>query len=107
MIPLQRISTMAMMPTTIVTSPGFQASLCPRATIQASRNGAMQAASSSHWRVVKTSHALAPPPPLAPAMREFGFVELVVNHGRNSDRSRTSAPPMPRYSPGVRRDVSR
>ena len=34
MMPLQRISNIAVIPTTIVTSPGFQVSACPRAMIQ-------------------------------------------------------------------------
>ena len=63
MIPLQRISTKAAMPTIIVTSPGFQVSLCPRAMIQVRMNGAAQAATSSQSRVVKTCQALALSPP--------------------------------------------
>ena len=57
MMPLQRISTKAVMPTIIVISPGFQVSLCPRAMIQARMNGAMQAASSSQSRIAKVWNA--------------------------------------------------
>ena len=49
----------ATIPTIIVTSPGFQVSLCPRATIQVRMNGAAHAATSSQSSVVKTVHALA------------------------------------------------
>jgi hypothetical protein len=44
MTPLQMISTNAVIPTIIVTSPGAQVSEWPRATIQESTKGAMQAA---------------------------------------------------------------
>ena len=39
----------AVMPTIIVTSPGFQLSLWPRATIQARMNGAITAARRAHF----------------------------------------------------------
>ena len=67
MMPLQRISTKAVMPTTIVTSPGFQVSLCPRAMIQARMNGALPAATSSRSSVENTCHAVALSPPAMPA----------------------------------------
>ena len=51
MIPLQRISTNAVIPTIIVTSPGRQVSSCPRAMIQARMNGAVQASASSESRM--------------------------------------------------------
>ena len=107
MIPLQRISTKAIMPTIMVTSPGFQVSLCPRARIQARMKGAVQASASSQSSVPNVCHALALSPPAIEPEPQFGFVELVVNQGRNSDRKRSSAAPIPMYSPGVSCDVSR
>ena len=107
MIPLQRISTTAIMPTIIVTSPGFQVSLCPRAKIQARMKGAVHASASSQSRVEKVCQALALSPPAIEPSRLFGFEELVVNQGRKRDRKRTSAAPIPMYSPGVSRDRSR
>src|SRR3954454_2343576 len=107
MIPLQRINTMAVMPTIIVTSPGFQVSRCPRARIQDSTNGAVAARVSRMSRVPKTCQALTPSPPLAPPSREFGLPELVVNQGRKSDRNRTAPAAIPTNSPGDSREVSK
>ena len=65
----------------------------------------MQAATSSQSSVAKTCQALAlSPPAMRAAELELGFESLVVNQGRNSDRNRTTAAPMPMYSPGVSRD---
>src|SRR5215218_4591221 len=91
MIPLHRISTNVTIPTTIVTSPGFQVSACPRAMIQVGMNGAAQADTSSQSNVEKTAHAFAESPPdTPPGSFEFGFSELVVNQGSHSEASRTS-----------------
>ena len=51
------------MPTIIVTSPGFQVSLCPRAMIQARMKGALHAATSRRSSVEKTCQAVALSPP--------------------------------------------
>src|SRR3954447_2900264 len=108
MIPLQRISTKATIPTIIVTSPGFQVSACPRATIQVRMNGAAQAATSSQSSLLKTVHASAelfgPTAQLVAGLPEHASFEfglpLVVNHGSHSDASSTSAAPIPSSSPG-------
>jgi hypothetical protein len=109
MIPLHRISTNAVIPTTIVTSPGFQVSLCPRATIHDRMNGAAHAATRSQSSVLNTCHALAlslnPMP--AESIAEFLFDSSVVNHGSQSDAKSTSAAPIPRNSPGDSRERSR
>src|SRR4051794_5966885 len=102
MIPLQRISMNATIPTIIVTSPGFQVSLCARATIQVRMNGAAHAATSSQSRVVNTVHALAelfgPTAQLLAASLEHASFEfglpLVVNHGIQSEASSTRAAPI-------------
>src|SRR3954452_7539354 len=115
MIPLQRISTKATIPTIIVTSPGFQVSLWPRAMIQVRMNGARHAATSSQSSVEKTVHASAelfgPTAQLvagSPAQASFEFgLPLVVNQGIHSDASRTSAAPIPASSPGDTLDRSR
>src|SRR5215208_8193769 len=105
MIPLQRISMNATIPTIIVTSPGFQVSACPRAMIQVRMNGAAQADTSSQSSMPNTSQALPLSPPVAPPGNlEFGLSELVVNHGSQSDASSTSAAPMPISSPGDTRE---
>ena len=70
-------------------------------------NGAVQASTSSQSSVLNTCQALAPSPPLRPAITELGLVSLVVNQGSQSDANSTSAEPMPKYSPGVRREKSR
>ena len=107
MIPLQRISTNAVIPTIIVTSPGFQVSLCPRATIQERMNGAVQAAMSSQSSTPNTSIAVALSPPLAPASVEFGLVSLVVNQGIQSEMKSRMAAPIPMSSPGDTFEKSR
>jgi hypothetical protein len=107
MIPLQRISTNAVAPTIIVTSPGFQVSLCPRAMIQDRMNGAVEAPTKRMSSVVNTCHALTPSPPLAPPRRENRLSSLVVNHGSHSESKSTRPAAMPTSSPGVSREVSR
>ena len=107
MIPLQRISTRAVIPTTIVTSPGFQVRLWPRAMIHERMKGAAQASTSSTSRLPNTCQAFAESPSRAPAIVEFGFWSLVVNHGSQSETNSTTAAPMPRYSPGDSRVRSR
>ena len=111
MIPLQRISTKAVMPTIIVTSPGAQVRVWPRAMIQERMKGAVQAARSRNRSVPNTSQALALS--LAPItgslvspMIEFGL-SLVENQGRKREIPSTSAASMPPYSPGVSFDRSR
>src|SRR3954469_4474563 len=115
MIPLHRISTNATIPTIIVTSPGFQVSAWPRATIHVRMNGAAQAATRSQSSVVKTVQAFAESfgptaqlvkPSPEHASFEFGF-PLVVNQGSHSDASRTRAAPIPINSPGDTLDQSR
>ena len=69
--------------------------------------GARQASTNSQSSVENTAQALAPSPPLAPDSREFGFSALVVNQGSQSEPNSTTAAPIPRYSPGVRREKSR
>src|SRR3954452_6173609 len=103
MIPLQRISTKATIPTIIVTSPGFQVSLWPRAMIQVRMNGAAHAATSSQSSLVKTVQAsaelLGPTAQFVEAVPEHASFEfglpLVVNQGIHSDAKRTSAAPIP------------
>ena len=56
----------ATIPTIIVTSPGFQVSLWPRAMIQVRMNGAAHAATSSQSSVEKTCQALRDSPFDAP-----------------------------------------
>ena len=107
MIPLQRISTNAVIPTIIVTSPGFQVSLCPRAMIQERKNGAVAASTSRMSSVLNTCQAFTPSPPVASPRREFGLSSLVVNQGSQSAMNRTIPAAMPRYSPGDRRETSR
>ena len=109
MIPLQRISTKAVMPTIIVTSPGFQVSLCPRATIQARMNGAGAAATSSQSRMPKVSNALTESPARCRRRRssEFGFgrwCRTTAGTARAPAPRRRCSPPS---SPGVSRLVSR
>src|SRR3954464_15024064 len=105
MIPLQRISTRVVMPTIIVTSPGFQVSLCCRATIQERMNGAAQPATRNQRRIGKVCQAVALllAPMWAESIFELGL-SLVVNQGRNSDPNRTSADALPTNSPAVTTD---
>ena len=97
----------ATIPTIIVTSPGFQVRLWPRAMIQDRMNGAVQASTSRMSRLLNTCHAFAESPPRAPAIVEFGFSSLVVNQGSQSEAKSATAAAMPRYSPGDRRERSR
>ena len=57
--------------------------------------------------VLNTCQALALSPPLAPAIRENRLSALVVNQGSQSERNSTRPAPMPTYSPGDSREVSR
>src|SRR5215213_9833879 len=107
MMPLQRISTMLVIPTIIVTSPGFQVSRWPRARIQERTKGAVAASVSRMSSLPKTCQALTPSPPLAPPSREFGLSALVVNQGSHRDRNRIAPATIPPSSPGDNRDVSR
>src|SRR5215212_2343662 len=105
MIPLQRISTRVVIPTTIVTSPGFQVSVCRLAMIQERMNGAAQPAIRNQRRIgnVWKAVALSLGPTLADSIFEFGLL-LVENHGSHSDANRISADAIPRSSPGVNRE---
>src|SRR3954453_17459343 len=107
-IPLQRIRTRVVIPTIIVTSPGFQVSLCCLATIQDRMNGAAQPAIRNQRSTGNVCHAvaLALGPMCAELILELGL-PLVVNQGRNSDASSTSADAIPTSSPGVSREKSR
>src|SRR5919199_5541760 len=86
-MPLLMMRMKAVIPTTIVTSPGRQVSLCPRAMIQERMNGATHAASRSQRRIGKVSQALTEAPWLAPGRWELGLLALVENHGSHSDPS--------------------
>ena len=57
--------------------------------------------------VLKTCQALTLSPPLAPPRREFGLSSLVVNQGSHSEANSSSAAPIPKNSPGDRREKSR
>src|SRR4051794_22801059 len=93
MIPLQRISMNATIPTIIVTSPGFHVSVWARVMIQVRMNGAAHAATRSQSRVLKTVQASAelfgPTAQFVEASPEHASFEfglpLVVNHGSHSD----------------------
>ena len=95
------------MPTIMVTSPGFQVSLCLRATIHERMNGAVTAARSAQSSTVNVCQALAlsPGPMPAELILELGL-SLVLNQGSHSDASSTSADAIPISSAGVNRDKS-
>ena len=92
------------MPTIIVTSPGFQVNLCPRARIQVRMNGARQAPTSRRSSVEKTCHALADSPGCTAQSRgglspqtsaEFGLSPFVVNQGSHRTPAARARRPFP------------
>src|SRR4051794_35401988 len=106
MIPLQRISTRAVIPTTIVTSPGCQVSACRRAMIQERMNGAVHAITSSTSSLLNVCQPLASE--LGPTDPIFTLgLELVENQGSHSDPSSTNEDAQPRNSAGESLETSR
>src|SRR4051794_23075724 len=106
MIPLQRIRTRAVIPTTIVTSPGCQVSVCPRAMIQARMNGAVQAAASAMSSELNVCHPLGSALAWKWESLTLGF-ELVENHGSHSEPRSRAEDAAPRSSAGESLDTSR
>src|SRR4051794_9607670 len=99
MIPLQRISTRAVIPTTIVTSPGCQVSECLRAMIHDRMKGAVAAITSSTSSIENVCQPVASV--LAPSAAIFTLgLELVENHGSHSEPTRTNDDTAPRSSAG-------
>src|SRR3954463_3827642 len=99
MMPLHRISTRAVIPTTMVTSPGCQVSECRRAMIQDRMKGAVAAITSSTSSLVKVCQPVASELGPIDSIFTLGF-ELVENHGSHSEPTRTKEDAAPRSSAG-------
>src|SRR4051812_29682125 len=99
MIPLHRISTRAVIPTTIVTSPGCQVSECLRAMIEERMKGAAAAITSSTSSLVNVCQPVASELGPTDSILTLGL-ELVENHGSHSEPTRTNEDTAPRSSAG-------